>query len=189
MAALLLKGGNKGVYVAPVSAPSAIDFLCQEKLCTIRRSKNSERAILEEAMSNEVIMAGTMDGRFAFPSFQAAFDGMFAIAKTIELLAACNAPLAGMLAEAPRRTFLRAKVSCALEKKGGVMRRMSEDSMDKEASYIDGIKVNFGEDWVLVLPDQYQPNFQIVAESKEPKTAQRLLEEFRDKVENWKSEQ
>jgi mannose-1-phosphate guanylyltransferase/phosphomannomutase len=129
-----------------------------------------------------------MDGRFAFPNFQAAFDGMFAVAKTIELLAACNAPLAGILAEMPARAFLQTRVTCALEMKGGIMRKMSEDSLDKEASFVDGIKVNFGEDWVLVLPDQYQPNLQIVAEAKEQKVAQRLLEEYRGKVEKWKKE-
>jgi mannose-1-phosphate guanylyltransferase/phosphomannomutase len=41
---------------------------------------------------------------------------------------------------------------------------------------------------VLVLPDQYQPNVQIVAEAKEQKVAQRLLEEYRRKVEKWKKE-
>jgi len=41
---------------------------------------------------------------------------------------------------------------------------------------------------MLVLPDQYQPNVQIVAEAKELKVAQRLLDECRKKVEKWKKE-
>jgi mannose-1-phosphate guanylyltransferase/phosphomannomutase len=188
MAALLLKAGNKGIIVVPVSAPSAIELLAHEKRCTVRRTKNSERAMIEAALSSEVVMAGSMDGRFAFPHFQAAFDGMFAIARTMELLAACDAPLAGILEETPRRAFLQTRVTCPLEMKGGIMRKMSEDSLDKEASFIDGIKVHFGEDWMLVLPDQYQPNVQIVAEAKELKVAQRLLDECRKKVEKWKKE-
>jgi len=188
MVALMLKAGNKGIYVAPVSAPSAIELLAHEKRCTVRRTKNAERAMIEAALSSEVVMAGSMDGRFAFPHFQAAFDGMFAIAKTIELLAACDAPLASILGETPHRVFLQARVPCAQEMKGGIMRKMSEDSLDKEASFIDGIKVHFGEDWMLVLPDQYQPNVQIVAEAKELKVAQRLLDECRKKVEKWKKE-
>jgi mannose-1-phosphate guanylyltransferase/phosphomannomutase len=188
MVALFLKAGITGVFVAPVSAPSAIDILSHEKRCTVRRTKNSERAIIEASLSSETVMAGSMDGRFAFPAFQAAFDGMFAIAKTIELLAACNAPLSSILAEAPHRAFMQARVTCPLEMKGGIMRKMSEDSLDKEASFIDGIKVNFAEEWLLVLPDQYQPNIQIVAEAKELKVAQRLLEEYSRKVEKWKKE-
>jgi mannose-1-phosphate guanylyltransferase/phosphomannomutase len=72
--------------------------------------------------------------------------------------------------------------------KGGIMRRMSEDSLEKEASFIDGIKVQFGEDWVLVLPDQYLPCVHIVAEAKDHKTVQRLLAEYQNKVEAWKKE-
>jgi mannose-1-phosphate guanylyltransferase/phosphomannomutase len=72
--------------------------------------------------------------------------------------------------------------------KGGIMRKMSEDSLDKEASFIDGIKVLFGDEWVLVLPDQYSSHIHIVAEAKDNKTAQRLLAEYQKKVEGWKKE-
>ena len=188
MVKLILKTGNKGVFVAPVSAPSAIELLAHEKRCTVRRTKNAERAMIEAALSSEVVLAGSMDGRFAFPNFQSAFDGMFAIAKTMELLAVRDAPLAGILDEAPRRAFLQARVTCPLEMKGGIMRKMSEDSLDKEATFIDGIKIHIGEDWVLLLPDQYEPNVQITAEAKEPKVAQRLLDEYRKKMEKWKKE-
>jgi mannose-1-phosphate guanylyltransferase/phosphomannomutase len=188
MVMLLIKSGIKGVFVAPVSAPSALELLAHEKRCTVRRTKNSERAMIEASLSSEVILAGSMDGRFAFPKFQSAFDGMFAIAKTMELLAFCGVPLAGILDETPRRAFLQARVTCPLEMKGGIMRKMSEDSLDREATFIDGIKVHFGEDWVLLLPDQYNPNVQITAEAKELKTAQRLLEEYREKMEKWKKE-
>ena len=68
------------------------------------------------------------------------------------------------------------------------MRKMSEDSLDKEATFIDGIKVHFGEDWVLVLPDQYQPYIQIMTEADDPATATRLLNSYQEKVEGWKKE-
>jgi mannose-1-phosphate guanylyltransferase/phosphomannomutase len=93
-----------------------------------------------------------------------------------------------VLTDAPRRAYLQASVPCILELKGGIMRKMSEDSLEKEASFIDGIKVHFGQDWALVLPDQYQPVVHIVAEAKEQKTAQKLLDEYKKKVESWKKE-
>jgi mannose-1-phosphate guanylyltransferase/phosphomannomutase len=65
---------------------------------------------------------------------------------------------------------------------------MSEDSLDKEATFIDGIKVHFGEDWVLVLPDQHRSYVHVVAEAKDAKRAQKLLDEYARKVEAWKKE-
>jgi mannose-1-phosphate guanylyltransferase/phosphomannomutase len=188
MVALMLKSGARGAFAVPVSAPSAIEQLAAENGCSVRRTKSAERSMIETAISPEVVMAGTMGGRFAFPKFQAAFDGMFTIAKTIELSATAGMPLSKVLNDVPRRTFLQGRVPCVWEKKGGIMRKMSEDSLEQEASFIDGIKVSFGQDWVLVLPDQYQPVIHVVAEAKEPKAAQKLLDEYVGKVDKWKKE-
>jgi mannose-1-phosphate guanylyltransferase/phosphomannomutase len=68
------------------------------------------------------------------------------------------------------------------------MRRMSEDSVDLDASFIDGVKVDLGDAWVLVLPDQHRPLVQIVVEAAEPVRAEQLLDEYRRKVEGWKLE-
>jgi mannose-1-phosphate guanylyltransferase/phosphomannomutase len=188
MTALTLKSGARGIFVVPVSAPSVVEQMVQEKGGSVTRTKTSERSMIEGALSQEVVMAGTMDGRFAFPRFQAAFDGMFTIAKTIQLMAQSGVPLSRIRDDIPVRTFLQARVPCVWEMKGGIMRKMSEDSLDKEATFIDGIKLHFGEDWVLVLPDQYLPCVHIVAEAKNQKSAQQLLNDYKGNVERWKKE-
>ena len=185
---LVLRAGERGTFVLPVSAPSVTEQLLMEKRCTANRTKNSERAMIEAALSSETVMAGSMAGQLAFPRFQPAFDGLFAVAKIIELVASAGMPLSKAASEAPQRAFLQTKIPCILEMKGGVMRKMSEDSLDKEATFIDGIKVHFGEDWLLVLPDQYRSCIHIIAEAKEPKFARRLLDEYANKVERWKKE-
>ena len=185
---LLMKSGQKGTIAVPVQAPSTIEQMAGQKRCQVTRTKSSDRAMLEAASSSEIVLSGTTDGRFAFPRFQAAFDGMFAIAKLMELAAVCGMPLSQGLSMVPPRAFLQTKLSCAWEMKGGIMRKMSEDSLEKEATFIDGIKVHFGDEWVLVLPDQYIPYVHIVADAKDHKTAQRLLSEYQKKVETWKKE-
>ena len=188
MIALSLPKGAKGVFAVPVSAPSSIELMAQERGCTVQRTKTSERSMIEASLSSEVLLAGSGNGQFAFPRFQNAFDGMFAIAKTVEMAAARGTPLSKILEEIPFRTYLETIIPCVWEMKGLVMRKMSEDSLDKEASFIDGIKVHFGEDWVLVLPDQIHPFIRIVVEAKKEADARRLLKEYRGKVESWKKE-
>lgn len=186
--ALLLESGQKGTIAVPVQAPSTIEIMAGQKRCQVNRTKSSDRAMMEAATSSEIMFAGTTDGRFAFPRFQPAFDGMFAIAKLMELAAASAMPLSQGLSTVPVRAFLQGGVSCPWEMKGGIMRKMSEDSLEREATFIDGIKVHFGDEWALVLPDQYIPFVHIVAEAKDPKAAQRLLSEYQKKVETWKKE-
>ena len=186
--ALKLRGDERGAIAVPVQAPSTIEQMALKKKCPVSRTKSSDRAMLEAATSSEVMLCGTIDGRFAFPSFQAAFDGMFSIAKLIELSAALGVPFSKALVDTPQRAFQQTSIPCAFEMKGGIMRKMSEDSLDKEASFIDGIKIHIGNDWVLLLPDQYSSYVHIVAEAKDDKTATKLLGEYQKKVERWKKE-
>jgi mannose-1-phosphate guanylyltransferase/phosphomannomutase len=68
------------------------------------------------------------------------------------------------------------------------MRRMSEDAIDREASFIDGVRITTDHGWVLLLPDQHRPIAHIFAESADPATADRLRDEYRDKVSAWIAE-
>ncbi len=185
---LLMKTGQKGAIAVPVQTPSTIEQMAEQNGCLVIRTKSSDRAMQEVASSSDVVLTGTTDGRFAFPRFQAAFDGMFAIAKLMELSASSGVPLSQSLSEIPRSAFLQTSLPCPWEMKGGIMRKMSEDSLDKEATFIDGIKVHFGEDWVLILPDQYLPVVHIVAEARIQKSAQKLLSEYEKKIVAWKKD-
>jgi mannose-1-phosphate guanylyltransferase / phosphomannomutase len=186
--ALKLKTDQRGTIAVPVQAPSSIEQMALKKKCSVTRTKSSDRAMLEAATSSEVILAASPDGRFAFPRFQAAFDGMYAIAKLVELGVAGGVPFSKILEEAPTRSFLQVNIPCPFEMKGGIMRKMSEDSLEKEATFIDGIKVQFDNDWALVLPDQYSSFVHIFAEAKDEKSAKKLLDEYLKKVEKWKKE-
>lgn len=188
MIALHFTAGGKGGVVVPVHAPSTVERMVQERGGAVIRTKSSERSIIEACRSSEVSMAGSMDGKFAFPTFQSAFDGLYAIGKCVELMARCGAPLSQVAARVPQRTFLQTDIPCVFEMKGGIMRKMSEHAVDLDAGFIDGIQVRFGDEWVLVLPDQYRPVVHIFAESPDPKRAQRLLDDYRKRVDGWKRE-
>jgi len=188
VSALILKSEQRGTIALPVQAPSNIEQMAHKQKCAVNRTKSNDRAMLEAAAASEVILAGTIDGRFAFPGFQAAFDGMFSIAKLIEMSAAQNLPFSKVLSDIASRVFMQTTVPCPFEMKGGIMRKMSEDSLDKEATFIDGIKVHISDGWALVLPDQYSSLVHIFSEARDEKTSGRLLDEYRKKVEKWKKE-
>lgn len=188
MAVLMMKSSRKGTIAVPVQAPSIIEHMADQNRFQVNRTKSTDRAMLEAASSSEMALVGTTDGRFAFPRFQAAFDGMFAIAKLMELVASADIPLSKGLTAVPLRAYQQICIPCAWEMKGGLMRKMSEDSLEREATFIDGIKVHFGEEWALLLPDQYLPCVHIIAEARDLKGAQRLIGDYKKKVEGWKKE-
>jgi mannose-1-phosphate guanylyltransferase/phosphomannomutase len=104
------------------------------------------------------------------------------------MLARTGLKLGQLRGELSRRTYRRAQLPCSFELKGGIMRKMSEDSVDLEVSFIDGVKVHLGDDWVLVLPDQYRSLIHIIAEADDAERAAQLLAEYSHKVELWQQE-
>ena len=69
-------------------------------------------------------------------------------------------------------------VICPWESKGKVMRILSEQYRERRTKPIDGIKIDLGSEWVLVLPDADRPLFHIIAESVSNDQAQALAEKY-----------
>ncbi|MDO3377588.1 mannose-1-phosphate guanyltransferase [Geoalkalibacter halelectricus] len=188
LAALVCRAEGRGELVAPVPAPQAIEDLAQASGLTVTRTKNDGRALVEAAKNKHVQLGFSMEGHYIFPAFHSNFDAMFTVAKTLELLARTGQPLSAARQAVTRRAYRHIRIPCSFDLKGGIMRKMSEDSVDHEASFIDGVKVQLDDAWVLMLPDQHQPIAHLIAESDNAALAERLVEEYRNKLEAWKKE-
>jgi len=188
LTALVCRAEHRNSIVVPISAPSVVELLAAEAGMLVQRTKNDSRSIIELAKDRRVQFAASIDGRFAFPSFQHNFDALFTVAKTLELLVRTGLSLGKVRKSLPKSSYEHIEIPCSQEFKGGIMRKMSEDSVDLEASFIDGVRIQLNSDWVLVLPDQYRPVAHIIAESADEKRAKELVETYRQKVEKWKHE-
>ncbi len=87
LAALVCRAERRGSLVVPVPAPQAVEEMARDSGLTVKRTKTDGRSLVEAAKERHVQFAAAMDGRFAFPPFQANFDALFTVAKTLELLA------------------------------------------------------------------------------------------------------
>ncbi len=181
LSALVCRAERSGSLVLPVPAPSTVEELARESGLTVKRTKTDGRSLVEGARERGVQLAAAMDGRFAFPGFQANFDALFTVAKTLELLARTGQTLSQVRKSLPRRTYRHLQIPCTWELKGGIMRKMSEDSVDLEASFIDGVKVQLDGGWVLVLPDQHLPLAHIVAESADERPGRTTARDLPEK--------
>ena len=188
LAALVCRAERRGSLSLPVPAPVAVEEVAREFGLTVKRTKTDGRSLVEGGRERHVQFTASMDGRFAFPPFQANFDALFTAAKTLELLARTERTLSKIRQSVPRRAYRHIQLPCSWDLKGGVMRKMSEDSIDREASFIDGVKVQLGNDWVLFLPDQHRPLAHIYAEATDEARADKLVETYRAKVEQWKKD-
>ncbi|HET7639121.1 MAG TPA: nucleotidyl transferase, partial [Ktedonobacteraceae bacterium] len=178
MTSLFLRNNQGGTVAVPVTAPSALQHIAQRYDGYIQHTKVLRHAMMTAATREGVVLVGDGLGGFVFPQLQPAFDGMLAIAKLLELLATFQTRLSEVVDDLPAYYLSSTRVTCPWEHKGKVMRILSEQYRERRAKPIDGIKIDLGKEWVLVLPDADRPLFHIVAESVSNDQAQALAEKY-----------
>ncbi|HLO09917.1 MAG TPA: nucleotidyltransferase, partial [Desulfobacteria bacterium] len=182
---LACRQAGKGLVGVPVTASRNVEKIAARFGMDVVRTRTLARSLMETAAREGVAFAGDGAGGFVFPRFQPAFDGMFAIVKIMELLAAEGGGLSGLLREIPPTVLLHRKIPCAWENKGSLMRMLTGHAKGKPAQFIDGVKVFEGEDWALVYPSQDEAYFHLVVESGDARTAERLASEYTDLFASW----
>jgi mannose-1-phosphate guanylyltransferase/phosphomannomutase len=175
----------KGKIAVPVTASRAIDEMAKTYGYKVVRTKTSARGLMEAANSEDILFVGETSGGYIFPEFHAAFDGMYALVKILEMLATHKVSLHKLLREIPPSIIIKERVSCPWENKGMVMRRLSELAKDKDTILLDGIKINFKNNWIAALPSQDEPYFNIIAEAGTEDAAKKLITKYSEKILKW----
>jgi mannose-1-phosphate guanylyltransferase/phosphomannomutase len=93
------------------------------------------------------------------------------------------------LKQVPKLNIVRSTAPCSWEKKGTVMRRLMEeaDGAGSKAELIDGVKLHFGKNWVLILPDADKPFFHVDAEADTEAEARALVERYHEMIKQWQA--
>ena len=189
VSSLVLASQGSGTLVVPVAAPEVLEDMGAQKGFSFRRVPHGSRSITEACRKGGVVMGASMEGGFVFPRFHYVFDAMFALAKVLEMMAKSGLSLGWAREAVPFTAFLHREIHCPWELKGTIMRRLSEEAADKEASFVDGIKIFFPDGaWVLLLPDQVKPLFHLYAEAQVEERAREVLDYYERLVEGWKEE-
>jgi mannose-1-phosphate guanylyltransferase/phosphomannomutase len=182
--ALAASGGD--TIVVPINQPRIFEKIAAQYSGQVIRTKVDAAELMLMATQPGVVLVGDGDGSVAFPTFQPALDGLFAIAKTLELLATQNVKLSHVVRQLPRYFTARRKVACPWEKKGQIMRILNERYHVSEGQVVDGIQIDLSEDeWVLILPDPDRPVFHLHAESTSTDQAQGLVDKYARVVESF----
>ena len=178
LAALTLRAHGGGMIAIPVTLSRALEMAASQYGGQVKRTRVDMHSLMEAATCEGVVMAADGVGSFIFPQFQPAADGMIALAKMLEFLAAQNTTLSQIAALLPAQHVAVSAVSCPWEAKGTVMRLLHERYQGEREEQIDGVKIEVGNDWVLVLPDPDSPLFRVYAESDSTTAAEELASKY-----------
>lgn len=173
------------VVAVPVAASAEIEAVAAEYNVRILRVRNSHSAMMEATREPTVRFVGGTRGDFIFPEYLFAADGMFSVAKLLEMLALTSWDLAELDGQLPRRYQRERLVPCPWERKGSVLRRALEYPVGSERLLIDGVKLIEPEWSVLIFPDRQSAAMVVIAEATTPERADVLAEEYAELVRQW----
>ncbi len=182
------KGKVKKISV-PIVATSEVERTAAEYGVEVVYTRNNHSAMMDATNDKEVAFVGGTRGGFIFPDFLFSVDGMYAVAKIMEMTARTGWTLGKLHREIPQRTVVQRVIECPWEFKGRVMRHAMRHSENLPRQLLDGVKIFLENDWVLLIPDKERPLFHVVVETDDRERAIRLGHEYERLVREWKEEQ
>jgi mannose-1-phosphate guanylyltransferase/phosphomannomutase len=171
----------------PMTVPSVVEKIAQDNGAEIVRTRSDRRSLmaLAEREGPNLAFAGGMNYELIFPEFQPAFDGIYATAKIMELLAAERHTLSELVAMLPDWHIAGRVVPCPWDRKGAVMRSLHDEAAhggNGQVETLDGIRLTRPGGWVLVLPDATEASVNVWAEGASDDDASRYADEVVDRV-------
>ena len=169
----------------PVTAPKAIEAIAHEHGARVTRTRSDRRTLMALAQreGRSLAFAGSASYEFVFPELHPALDALYAVAKTLELLAAEKRKLSELVDLLPDWRMAARSVACPWEHKGRIMRTLISEQRNNDIELYDGLRVTRDDGWVLVLPDASEPTFKVIAEGSTPESATRYADAMAARIE------
>jgi mannose-1-phosphate guanylyltransferase / phosphomannomutase len=178
----------RSTVVVPVNASSAVEEIARRHDGNVIRTKVNPTALMEASQDNpHVVLGGNSDMGFIFPHLHPGFDGMFSIAKLIEMLTIQERSLADIRNDLPNICHKFCSIRCPWKVKGALMRHLVETHSPENLELIDGVKIinPQNDNWILILPDAGEPLVHIYANSGDRHWVDEQLTEYRQRVQNF----
>jgi mannose-1-phosphate guanylyltransferase / phosphomannomutase len=179
LTSLAMRAAGGGTVAVPVTAPRAFEAIAARYGGRIERTKSTLSSLSHFAAQRpDLLLLGDGNGNYVFPAFHPSADGLFTTIKLIELLTINQSRLSDLVTNLPQYHLFQTRVPCRWESKGKVMRLLNEQYQEQVGEQVDGLKIDLGSEWVLILPDPDGPFFHIYAESGSAEQARTLADKY-----------
>jgi mannose-1-phosphate guanylyltransferase / phosphomannomutase len=176
----------------PITSSGEVDLVAKQRGVEVIKTRDSHLAMMQAASDKKVRFVGGTKGGFVFNDFFFATDAMYSVSKILEMMAVTGKSLGSVDKTIPRLANARRNVNCSWEYKGKVMRKLMSDSESFRRDLVDGVKIHFDGNGpaisALLIPDKERALFHITAEGHDQATADRIADEYEQKVIQWRDE-
>ena len=156
---------REGAIAVPLSASQVVDEIAKRHGRSVVRPGRSRRALAQSVLDGRAVFAGSESGGFIFGDFFPAYDGVLTTGMAVRMLSKLDTTLDEVVDDLPEFHKVHMAVRCSAERKGAVMRAVTERAADMKTDLTEGVRAEYSDGWILVLPHASEPVVQIWAEA------------------------
>jgi len=176
---------KKGTVCLPVNCSIQAKKIARKYGLEPLSSGATPQRLMSACQQKNIIFGADGKGGFIFPEFQPSFDGMFSVCKIIELCSELGVTLADVAGKIKDPEISERSVYCPWEKKGLLMRKLSEAFPAAKTELVDGIKVIERNSWILFMPSSDRAAFNLSCEAPTKKAALGIIAKHAATIKKW----
>jgi phosphomannomutase len=170
-------GKTKGNTVSNLSSSRALRDITQKHGGTYEAAAVGEVNVVTKMKANNAIIGGEGNGGIIYPESHYGRDSLVGTALFLMLMAEKGGTVAELRASYPSYFMSKKKIQLTpgLDV-DGILKSMAEKYANEELSTIDGVKIDFAENWVHLRKSNTEPIIRIYTEAKSQTEADGLAD-------------
>ncbi|MBQ4914970.1 phosphoglucosamine mutase [Maribacter sp. MMG018] len=174
---------TKGNTVSNLSSSRALRDITEKHGGTYEASAVGEVNVVTKMKANNAVIGGEGNGGIIYPESHYGRDSLVGTALFLMLMAEKGGTVAELRASYPSYYMSKNKIQLTPELDvDGILKAMAEKYKNEEISTIDGVKIDFPENWVHLRKSNTEPIIRIYTEAKSQSEADALAERIIDEI-------
>jgi len=170
-------GKIKGSTVSNLSSSRALRDISEKHGCTYEAAAVGEVNVVTKMKANNAVIGGEGNGGIIYPESHYGRDSLVGTALFLMLMAEKGGTVAELRASYPSYFMSKKKIQLTPELNvDGILIAMSEKYQNEDISTIDGVKIDFPENWVHLRKSNTEPIIRIYTEAKSQSEADGLAD-------------
>lgn len=174
---------QKGNTVSNMSSTRALRDITEGYGCSYTSSAVGEVNVVEKMKETNAIIGGEGNGGVIYPELHYGRDALVGVALFLTLLAKKGCTVSELRKTYPNYVISKNKIELTPDiDVDNVLKTMTEKYKNQPVNTIDGVKIEFGNEWVHLRKSNTEPIIRIYSESQSMEKANELAQRIIDDI-------
>lgn len=174
---------NRGNTVSNMSSSRALRDVTEKHKGLYNASAVGEVNVVQKMKETKAVIGGEGNGGIIYPELHYGRDSLVGIALFLSHLAECNITVSNLRKKYPSYFMSKKKIELTPQLDvDAILQLMAKKYASEELSTVDGVKIDFAENWVHLRKSNTEPIIRIYTEAKTQELADMLADRFIEEI-------